>query len=280
MYQHIATSRDGAVAHVRLNRPDRLNALGLGPGSNRAELLDALRAADADDTVGAIVLTAEGPAFCAGGDLSAVAPTETSYDEFRFITQLDDFYACIRSIATPLVAGVHGLCLGAGMGLIAQCDLVIAADDARFGLIEGRIGHPGATELVPIIGPQWAKFLILTGELIGADVAERLGLVLTVVPAIDLAERVTDLARRIAAVPYESAVLNVAAIDAVTEAAGQQAGRRAGRAVDVTTKTAAKDATAPDGRSFEEIFRTEGAAGLKRARDAQFTGSWLRGTGR
>lgn len=278
MYSHITVQNSEGVAHVSLARPERRNALGIGPGSNRAELLDALQAADADASVGAIVLAAEGPAFCAGGDLSGVQPTATAYDEHRFLSQLNDFYAGMRRISKPIIAAVHGLCLGAGMGLIAQCDLVVASDDARFGLIEGRMGHPGATEIVPIVGPQWAKFLILTGELIDSALAREIGLVLTVVPAADLASRVADLGRRIAAVPHESAELNKAGIDAVTDAMGRQAGRLAGRAYDVATKASAKLATAPDGRLFEDIFREEGAAGLKKARDAQFTGSWLRGT--
>lgn len=280
MYSHISVRVEGGVAEIQLARPERLNVLGIGPGSNRDELADAVRAADEDPAVGCVLLTAQGTAFCAGGDLTGVTPSETVYDEFRFVRQLDEFYARLRRASTPIVAAVNGLCLGAGMGLIAQCDLVIAADDARFGLVEGRMGHPGATELVPIIGPAWAKFLILTGELIDAPLAERIGLVLAVVPPADLVRRARDLAGRIAAVPREAAVLNKAAIDAVADAAGRQAGRLAGRAHDVTTKAAAVQATAPDGRRFVEIVAEEGTAGLKQARDSQFTGSWLRGDDR
>jgi enoyl-CoA hydratase/carnithine racemase len=280
MYGHITVEIDDGVAHIRLSRPERMNTLGVGPGSSRDEIADAMRAADKDDSVGCILLTAQGPAFCAGGDLTGAEPTETAYDEFRFVRRIDEFYAALRQVGKPIVAGVNGLCLGAGMGLVAQCDLVVAGDDARFGLIEGRIGHPGATELVPIIGGAWAKFLILTGELIDAPLAERIGLVLTVIPAAELEARVTALARRIAAVPREAAILNKAAVEAVTDAMGRQAGRLAGRAYDVTTKGSAKLATAPDGRRFEDIVREEGIAGLKKARDSQFTGSWLRGTGR
>src|SRR5699024_9665129 len=122
-----------------------------------------------DDAVGCILLTAEGRAFCAGGDLTGVESAETPYDEFVFMRSLTEFYRRLRDVRAPIVAAVNGLCLGAGMGLVAQCDLVIAGDDARFGLVEGRIGHPGATEIVPIVGAAWAKFLILTGELIDAE---------------------------------------------------------------------------------------------------------------
>lgn len=275
MYNHINLALVDGVAHIRLNRPERMNVLGIGPGSSREEILLAAQQADADPEVGCILISAAGKAFCAGGDLSGIAPIETPFDEFSFIRQLDGFYAGLRGVRKPIVAAVNGLCLGAGMGFIAQCDIVLAGSDARFGLIEGRIGHPGATEIVPIVGAAWAKFLILTGELIDAERAQAIGLVLTVLPAESLLERATELARRVARIPRETAILNKAGIDAMMDAMGRQAGRITGRACDVTTKASAKYAMAPDGRRFEDIFREEGTAGLKRARDSQFSGGWL-----
>jgi acrylyl-CoA reductase (NADPH) len=275
VYSHITLDFSDGVAHIRLNRPELMNALGMGRGSSRDEIADAMHTADKDSSSGCILLSAVGPNFCAGGNLSGAPESVTPYDNYSFVRQLDDFYTSVRQVRKPIVAAVNGLCLGAGMGLIAQCDLVIAADDARFGLIEGRIGHPGATELVPIIGGAWAKFLILTGELLDARRAERIGLVLSVVANDELQERTTELAHRIAAVPREAAIMNKAAVDAIGDAMGRLAGRLAGRAYDVTTKAHAQWATAPDGRRFADIIRQEGMAGLKRARNAQFSGSWL-----
>jgi enoyl-CoA hydratase/carnithine racemase len=276
MGNYIRLDRQEGVAHIRLNRPERMNVLGIGAGSSRDEIAIAARDADADESIGCILISAEGRAFCAGGDLGGIDPIETPFDEFQFSRQLEEFYATLRSVKKPIVAAVNGLCLGAGVGLIAHCDIVIAGSDAQFGLIEGRIWHPGATEIVPIVGAAWAKFLILTGELIDAPRAESIGLVLTVVPAESLLDRAIDLARRIASMPREAAILNKAGIDAMTDVMGRQAGRLVGRANDVTTKGAAKLATAADGRRFEEIFRTEGMTGLKKARDAQHNGSWLK----
>jgi acrylyl-CoA reductase (NADPH) len=275
VYSHITLGFSDGVAHIQLNRPERMNALGLGRGSARDEIADAMHTADKDSSSGCILLSAVGPNFCAGGDLSGAPESVTPYDDFSFVRQLDDFYTSIRQVRKPVVAAVNGLCLGAGMGLIAQCDMVIAGDDARFGLIEGRIGQPGATELVPIIGGAWAKFLILSGELIDAPHAERIGLVLTVVEDSELHKCTTELARRVATVPREAAIMNKAAVDAVSDAMGRQAGRLAGRAYDITTKAHAKWATAPDGRRFADIIRQEGMAGLKQARNTQFSGSWL-----
>ncbi len=273
-YTHILYETRDGVAHVTLNRPEKMNALGIGPGSNRDEIARALAEADADPAVGCVLLSAAGRAFCGGGDLTGSKTPETVLDEHLFGEQLVKFYAGIRGLHKPVVAAVNGLCLGAGLGLIAQCDLVIAAEDARFGLIEGRIGHPGATEIVPLVGAAWAKFLILTGELIDARRAAEIGLVLTVVEPARLLERARDLAQRIARLPREAVLLNKATVDAMNEALTGTA-RRIGRQHDAITKSMARHAKAPDGRNFEDIIRAEGIEGLKRARDQQFSGPWL-----
>jgi enoyl-CoA hydratase/carnithine racemase len=274
-YSHIEyESRDG-VGHVRLNRPDKLNTLGIGPGSSRDEIARALGGADQDPSVRCLLITAAGRAFCAGGDLTGAPPTETPLDEHLLIEEIDQFHDGLRSLHKPVVTAVQGLCLGTALGFIAQSDLVIASDDARFGLIEGRIGHPGAIDIVPLVGAQWAKFMILTGELLDAAYAEKIGLVLTTVPADELQDRAFDLARRIARVPAEAALLNKAAINRMTDAAGRSAGRLVGRAHDVVTKSMSSHAKAPDGRRFDEIMESEGMDGLKRARESQFSGGWL-----
>lgn len=275
-YQHIQYEVRGGVARITLNRPDKLNALGMGPGSSRTEIVAAFGEAERNERVGAILLRAEGRAFCAGGDLSGLPPTETPLDEHLFNEDILRFYASFRALHKPVVAAVNGLCLGAGLGMLVQCDLVVAADDARFGLIEGRIGQPGASELVPVIGAQWAKFLILTGELIDAETARDIGLVLSVEPAAALDERASELAERIARLPREGVTLNKACIDAMTDVMGRTAGRLVGRAIDTTTKGQGRYAKAPDGRTFEEILRGEGVAGVKQARDQQFKGAWFK----
>ncbi|WP_457255094.1 enoyl-CoA hydratase/isomerase family protein [Pedococcus sp. P5_B7] len=264
------------VGRVILNRPDKLNTLGVGPTSNRAEILDALHRAEQDDAVGCTLITANGSAFCAGGDLLAAPGPERVDGPTDIDTEVVDFFVALGDLQKVVVAGVHGLCLGAGVGLLAQCDIVISSCDARFGLVEGRLGYPGATELVSVIGPAWSKFLLLTGEMIGASVAERIGLVLTTVEPSDLEEAALDLARRIASTPRANARLNKRTISAVADAMGRRDGRRVGRALDVETRAAARRAEAPDGRRFTDILSSEGIEGMKRARDLQFTGSWLK----
>lgn len=274
-FTHITFDVRDGVGHLVLNRPDKLNTLGFGPGSSREEIAQAIARADADEAVGAILISAAGRAFCAGGDLGGIAATDTPLSNHLLNEEILRFQAAIRTAHKPVLAAVNGLCLGTALGFIAQCDIVIAGDDARFGLIEGRIGHPGASDLVPVIGPAWTKFLIMTGELIDARRAAEIGLVLTVEPAADLLARATDLAWRIARLPREGVLLNKVAINNVAEVTGRAAGRLVGRAHDAITKSMSSAARAPDGRTFEDILKAEGMDGLKRAREAQFRGSWL-----
>jgi enoyl-CoA hydratase/carnithine racemase len=278
-FQHILVSRHAGVLRLVLNRPDKLNALGFGPGSSRDEIARAVVAADCDDEVGCVLISANGRAFCAGGDLTRIAARtgdhETPLEAYQFNDASRRFYETLRAAHKPIIAAVNGLCLGAGLGFMAQCDIVIAADDAQFGLIEGRIGHPGAAELVPLIGAAWTKFLILTGESITAARAAQIGLVLSMEPRGKLMQRSQALAERIARMPREAVLLNKACISSVFEAMGPAAGRLVARAHESITRSMTYAAQAPDGRRFETILRDEGIAGLKRARDTQYIEPWL-----
>lgn len=276
-YEHILYEVVNDVAHIILNRPDKLNAMGMGPGTSRDEIERALLIASDDDSVGCVVIRANGRAFCAGGDLnrSAKAGPDTVADNLRFNQAMMKLNASVRSVRKPVIAAVHGLCMGTAMGFVSQCDFVIAADDTRFGLVEGRIGHPGASDLVPVIGPAWTKYLIFTGEIIDAARAVEMGFVLTVEPLADLKDRVTLLAERIARMPREGVFLNKTSIENVMEASGRAAGRLAGRGIDAITMTMGAEALAPDGRKFADILKSEGVAGMKAAREQQYTGTWL-----
>jgi enoyl-CoA hydratase/carnithine racemase len=278
-FEHILYEVRNDVAHIILNRPDKLNAMGIGPGSSRDEIARAVTTASDDEAIGCILIRANGRAFCAGGDLSRIGgskKSDTARDNQIFNEQILAFNATLRGARKPVIAAVHGLCVGTAMGFVAQCDFVIAADNTRFGLIEGRIGHPGASDLVPVIGAPWTRYLIYTGELIDAARAEKIGLVLTVEPADELEVRATDLAERLARMPREALHLNKVCIETVMESSGRAAGRVAGRAQDAITKTMASQARAPDGRLFEQILRDEGVDGMKKAREGQYTEPWLR----
>jgi enoyl-CoA hydratase/carnithine racemase len=267
--------RVGDVGVITLNRPQMLNAISGRAGGTRDQIIHALGIAEDDVEVGAVLLRGAGRAFCAGGDLTGNARRDRSIDDLHFAESAAVFHDRLSRSRVPVIAAVHGHCLGAGLLLAAACDFVIAAEGASFGFPEGRLGLIGASALVPVVGRQWAKFLTLTGESITASTAREIGLVLTVERDDVVYDRALDLAARIARMPRHGVELNRRAIDAVADASGAAAARVAALAHDTITLSMAAYATAPDGRTFRSIIDSEGMAGLKSARTAQYTDPWL-----
>jgi enoyl-CoA hydratase len=177
----------GAVGIITLNRPKALNALN---GALMDELGAALKAFDADEAIGCMVITGSEKAFAAGADISAMAKfTFAGVYKEDFITRN---WETIRSIRKPVIAAVSGFALGGGCELAMMCDFVIAADNAKFGQPEIKLGTiPGAggTQRLPrAIGKAKAMDLVLTGRMMDAHEAERSGLVSRVVPLDKLME--------------------------------------------------------------------------------------------
>jgi enoyl-CoA hydratase/carnithine racemase len=272
----ISYHKSDGVATITLDRPDKLNAISARDGGTRDQILWALADAEQDDQIGSVVLRGAGRGFSSGGDVTGNARRETALEHLAFLERAEAFHLRVRQARLPVVAAVHGVCLGAALSLVASCDLVLAAESARFGLPEGRIGLVGAGPLVPIVGRQWAKFLMFSGEEISADVARQIGLVLTVELDDELHDRAGELARRLARLPREAVFLNKRAIDAVADAAGEAAGRLAAVLADSLTLANSGRAAAPDGRTFRDIIAAEGMPGLKAARAAQYDTPWLR----
>jgi len=180
----IIIEREGAVARVRLNRPGVRNAL---DARMISELTQAFTALSADAGVRAVVLEGEGKMFSGGADINYMragldlGEAENKSDALR----LSEMFASIENCAAPVVAKVHGAALGGGSGLIAACDIVIAADDTTFGFTEVKLGIVPAVIspfVVRKIGQTHARALFTTGERFGADRALRIGLVHEVVP--------------------------------------------------------------------------------------------------
>jgi methylglutaconyl-CoA hydratase len=170
---------EGAVALVTLNRPAKRNALN---DALVAALKDALRAADADDAVRVCVLTGAGADFCSGADLSALQKiSEASIDEnLEDARALAELFALIRRVRVPVVAAVRGRALAGGCGLATACDIVLAARTARFGYPEVKIGFVPAMVLATLrrnVSEKRAFELVARGAEIGADEAERVGLI-------------------------------------------------------------------------------------------------------
>jgi methylglutaconyl-CoA hydratase len=170
---------EGAVALVTLNRPEKRNALN---DALVAGLKEALRAADADDAVRVVVITGAGSDFCSGADLSALQKiSEASIDEnLEDARTLAELFALIRHVSVPVVAAVRGRALAGGCGLATACDVVLAARTARFGYPEVKIGFVPAMVMAILrrnVSEKRAFELVTRGAEIGADEAERVGLV-------------------------------------------------------------------------------------------------------
>jgi enoyl-CoA hydratase len=186
-YQNILVSTQARVGIITLNRPKQLNALN---GELMDELGAALKAFDADEAIGCIIITGNEKAFAAGADIGAMA-TYTFSDVYKgdYITRN---WEHIRNIRKPIIAAVSGFALGGGCELAMMCDFIIAADNAKFGQPEIKLGViPGAggTQRLPrAIGKAKAMDMALTGRMMDATEAERAGLVSRVVPLEKLME--------------------------------------------------------------------------------------------
>jgi enoyl-CoA hydratase/carnithine racemase len=273
-YETIRYEVQGRAAVVTLSRPEVLNALN---DQMREELGTALRIADEDEDVRVVVVTGTGRAFSSGAELGGSRRRETVNDWFLSHERNDRWAASIHELHKPTIAAVNGICYGAGLILAAHCDLLVAADDSRFSLIEARMGSAGAAVLPYLIGPQWTKFLILTGEVIEAAKAKEIGLVLEVAPAAALLERVLDLARRIGAMPPIGTMLNKRGVDGTLDLMGWSNNVAFHRSHAAVTDAMMEHAVADDGRKLRAILREEGWDDFKQARDRPFESPWLSG---
>ncbi|HEY0380240.1 MAG TPA: enoyl-CoA hydratase-related protein [Pyrinomonadaceae bacterium] len=177
--QAVIYAVEGAVALITLNRPEKRNALDDALVNG---LKDALREADADDSVRVIVITGAGADFCSGADLAALQKiSESSVTEnLEDAAALMELFALMRRVRVPVVAAVRGRALAGGCGLATACDLVLAARSARFGYPEVKIGFVPAMVMAILrrnVSEKRAFELIVRGAEIGADEAERVGLV-------------------------------------------------------------------------------------------------------
>ncbi len=193
----VLSEKRGRVGLITLNRPEALNAL---DPSLLSGLNEALRNFDTDESIGAIVLTGSERAFAAGADIKTMAEaSETEIRERRFISLFDG----LRSVQKPLIAAVSGFALGGGCELALACDMIVAAENARFGQPEVTIGViPGAggtQRLARAIGKALTMEMVLNNRSLSAAEAERFGLVNRVVPTERCLDEALALAAEVAA---------------------------------------------------------------------------------
>jgi enoyl-CoA hydratase len=198
MPETILVEREGRVAILTINRPDKLNALNQ---QVRDEMLQILAGLETDDAVGVVVITGAGEkAFIAGADIGEFAG-RTPFDQ-RHAMRSPRVFDAMAIFPKPVIAMINGFCLGGGCELAMSCDLRIASEKARFGQPEINLGlipgGSGTQRLPRLVGMGHAMRLILTGDMIGAAEAKEIGLVEMVVPAEELRAKTLELATKIA----------------------------------------------------------------------------------
>lgn len=205
-YETILLDKQEGVGLITLNRPDALNALN---ATVLSELGDALLSLDKDDEIGAVVITGSEKAFAAGADIKEMA--ELSY---AAILKEDKFAAIntiFASIHKPVIAAVAGYALGGGCELALACDFIVAAENAKFGQPEIKLGvipgMGGTQRLTRVVGKSKAMDMVLTGRMMDAEEAERSGLVSRIVPTEDLVDNVMEIAGTIALLSAPSVAL-------------------------------------------------------------------------
>lgn len=252
----LLTEDRGGVRTLTLNRPDRKNAI--NPELWQA-LAEALRAADTDDSVRAVVLTGAGGAFCSGADIGA---GEVIHPR-RKLQRLTDVALALHNLTVPTIAKVTGVAVGAGWNLALGCDFVVATPDARFCQIFAKRGLSvdlGGSWLLPkLVGLQQAKRLVMLADMISADEAHGLGLVTWVKAAGEIDAFVGELAGRLAGGPpfalaQSKALLNDGAAVSFAQALANEARAQPG--------------------NFATTDSGEAYAAFAAKRDPSFTGTW------
>ena len=249
----LVETRDN-VGLITFNRPDALNALS---SEVVGELVRALGAFETDAAIGAIVLTGSEKAFAAGADIKemlAKSWPDTFVEDF-----ITDGWERVASCRKPVIAAVAGFALGGGCEVAMMCDFILAAETAQFGQPEIKIGVlPGAggsQRLTRLVGKSKAMEMCLTGRMMGAEEAERAGLVSRTVPAAELVEEAVKTAQRIAAMSRPAAMLVKDAVNRAYE-------------------TTLAEGLLFERRAFHALFATEdqkeGMAAFLEKREAQF----------
>jgi enoyl-CoA hydratase len=219
---------DASIRRISLNRPDKRNALS---NALRGELFDALRKADADPAIGAVIIRGKGKCFSAGYDLAQAPgeplPRTVSPGEGAWPRHLVDGWFEMWDMATPIIAQVHGFCLAGGSELATACDLVYVAEDAQIGYPPVRLmSTPDCAYHPWLMGLRHAMEMMLTGDSISGIEAVQYGFANRAFPADRLEEEVLNLARRVAKIPRDLQALNKRVVHRAMEIMGARAAMR------------------------------------------------------
>jgi enoyl-CoA hydratase len=261
----------GAVARITLNRPERLNAI---TRQMTADLSDAVAAANEDAGVRVIVLSGAGRAFCAGYDLDWGTKAEDAtqkalqgqWDPVRDYAGMSRNVRAFMSLwesPKPVIAQLHGWCVGGGSDMALCSDLIYMAEDAQIGYPPARVwGEPTTVMWVYRLGLEHAKRLMLSGESLSGTEAERLGLVSKAVPAGELADVVEAMAGKLATIPANQLAMSKLLVNQAYENMGLRTTQMIGTMMDGTARHT------PEGVAWRDMALKEGFREAVRRRDA------------
>lgn len=272
-YQYIRYAVTERVARITLNVPEKRNALSLGL---RAELVDALKAAERDDEVSVVLLDGEGPVFCSGYDLNAAAagPDGGWISEKHFDGWSDQFarnaikdWLTIWDLMKPVVCKVHGACLAGGTEVMSMCDIVFAADNARIGYPATRAQASPDTAFFPWkMSMAQAKYMQLTGNSITGKQAAEWGWVAKSFPAERLEEEVMKEVRALATIAPDMLAVNKGCLNETYENLGFKNALNAG----VHWHVLSVQRVRPSAGEFRRIFNEQGIKAALKWRDDPF----------
>ena len=269
-FEEIAYEIRGTTALITLNRPEKRNALS---SKLLRELNAALKEADEHNAVHCAVLRGAGPHFCAGADLNEYSAGRGP--EYRGRVEIDDdiwrleqgqkLRVELFDMHKPVIAQVHGTCIGIGTELAWFCDIIMVADDARIGFPPVRdLGTPPGSMWLYHCGPQWAKRLLLTGDSLSGKDAAEVGLALKSYPADQLETEVMRLADRMGLVDPHLLSANKRLVNLGLELMGARTLQRIGAEID------SRGHNAPMAREFRQTMRTHGVKYAFQKRDSAF----------
>ena len=268
-----AYSVDEGIARITLNRPERLNAIN---AQLISDLRDTVAAANDDQSARVIVLSGAGRAFCAGYDLDWGTKAEDA-SQRAMSGQWDpvrDYLSMSRNVRAfmslwespkPVIAQVHGWCVGGGTDMVLCSDLIYMAEDAQIGYPPARVwGEPTTALWVYRLGLEHAKRLMLTGEALSGTEAARLGLASKAVPAEELPRVVDEMARRLTTIPTNQLVMSKLLVNQMYENMGLRTNQLIGTLFDGAARHT------PEGIAWRDLAMKEGFREAVRRRDAPF----------
>jgi len=264
-YDTIKLERDGALAILTLNRPEKMNSLS---DPLLAEFRAAIDECEKDEAVRALIVTGSGKAFSAGFDITPKEKPRSSVQDWRdHAKDGNETWLRVWKSRLPVVAAVNGYCLGGGCDLSMTCDYTVAADTAQFGEPEIEFSSAPPFLIMPwVIGMKHTKELLLLGERVSAAEAHRMGIVNRVVPAAELMAEAKKVALRMARLPAIAMKQNKEAINRAYDMRGLVANIEYGQEMFCLTSMA----QSPEGMEFRKIAREQGLKAAIRWRDERF----------